>query len=236
MRAIKPLLYRELLSQFCSPIAYVALTVFLLLGGYLFSVILNTTQEASLRYCVANLSVILLFLAPMLTMRLVSEEKKSGTLEVLMTAPLTEWDVILAKFFAGWLLYLFLLVPTAMYVVFLCVYGQPDFGPIASGYIGLILLGAVFIAIGIFASALTANQIIAAAISFTILLGFWVLSFATQDTTGIAGKILAYLSLFEHFDTFRRGIIDTKDLVYYVTTTILFLFLAVRVLESRRWR
>jgi len=229
-------LVRELLSQFCSPIAYVALTVFLLLGGYFFVVILNYTQEASLRHCFGNFSVTLLFLTPLLTMRLLSEEKKSGTLEILMSAPLTEWDVVLAKFLAGWFLYLFILAPTLVYAGFLYVYGSPDTGPLLTGYLGLALMGGAFIAIGLFASALTANQVVAAAVSFLILLGFWVLGFAAEDTSGAAGKVLAYLSLFEHYDTFRRGIIDTKDLVYYAATTVLFLFMTVRVLESRRWR
>ncbi len=236
MRAVRPLLYRELLSQFCSPIAYVALSVFLLLSGYFFAVILNATQEASLRYCFGNFSVTLLFLAPALTMRLLSEEKKTGTLEVLMTAPLTEWDVVIAKFIAGWVLYLFILAPTALYWVFLKMVGQPDAGPVLTGYAGLVLTGAVFVSIGLFASSLTSNQIIAAVLSFVILLGFWVLGFATEDTTGVVGKLLAYLSLFEHYDTFRRGILDTKDFIYYLSTTVLFLFLTVRVLESRRWR
>lgn len=236
MRAVRPLLYRELLSSFCSPVAYVALTVFLLLSGYFFCVILNVTQEASLRYALGNFSITLLFLAPLLTMRLLSEEKKSGTLEILMTAPLTEWDVVLAKFLASWSLYLFIAAPTALYLIFLSAYGNPDFGPVVTGYLGLVLMGAAFVAIGLFASSLTANQIIAAAISFLILLGFWVLGFATEDTTSPLGKILAYLSLFEHYDTFRRGILDSKDVIYYISTTILFLFLTVRVLESRRWK
>ncbi len=236
MRAIRALLYRELLSQFCSPIAYVALSVFLLLSGYFFSVILNVTQEASLRYAFGNFSITLLFLAPLLTMRLISEEKKSGTLEILMTAPLAEWDVVLAKFLASWFLYLFIVAPTVLYLGFLMVYGKPDLGPVATGYLGLVLMGAAFVAIGLFASSLTANQIIASAISFLILLGFWVLGFATEDAASSVGKVLAYLSLFEHFDTFRRGILDTKDIVYYLSTTLLFLYLTVRVLESRRWK
>lgn len=237
MKAVRPLLYRELLSEFCSPIAYVALSVFLLLSGYFFAVILNATQEATLRYSFGNFSVTLLFLAPALTMRLLAEEKKTGTLEVLMTAPLTEWDVVLAKFLAGWALYLFILAPTALYWLFLkMVGGQPDAGPMLTGYAGLVLMGAVFVAIGLFASSLTSNQIIAAVLSFLILLGFWVLGFAMEDATGTLGKVLAYLSLFEHYDTFRRGILDTKDFIYYLSTTVLFLFLTVRVLESRRWR
>ena len=236
MKAVRPLLYRELLSQFCSPIAYAALTVFLLLGGYFFSVILNATQEASLRYSFSNFSVTLLFLAPVLTMRLLSEEKKTGTFETLMTAPLTEWDVVLAKFLGGWLLYLFVVAPTVLYVIFLKVYGHPDLGPLVLGYSGLVLMGAVFVAIGLFASSLTSNQIIAAVISFLLLLGLWVLGFATEDSASVVGKVLAYLSLFEHYDTFRRGILDTKDVIYYVSTTALFLYLTVRVVESRRWR
>ncbi len=236
MKAFKPLLYRELLSEFCSPIAYVALSVFLLLSGYFFSVILNSTQEASLRYAFGNFSVTLLFLVPALTMRLLAEEKKTGTLEILMTAPVTEWEVVLAKFAAGWLLYLFVAAPTVIYVIFLRMYGQPDWGPIVTGYAGLALMGSVFVAIGLFASALASNQIVAAMLSFVILLGFWVLGFATQDATSVLGKVLAYLSLFEHYDTFRRGILDTKDLIYYISTTALFLFLTVRVVESRRWR
>lgn len=236
MRAVKPLLSRELLSQFCSPIAYAALAVFLLLGGYFFSIILNATQEASLRYAFSNLSVTLLFLAPILTMRLLSEEKKNGTFETLMTAPMTEWDVVLAKFLGGWILYLFIVAPTVLYALILRVYGHPDLGPIVTGYIGLVLMGGLFTAMGLFASSLTSNQIIAAVISFLLLLGSWVLGFATEDTTSAAGKLLGYLSLFEHYDTFRRGILDSRDVVFYVSSTALFLFLTVRVLESRRWR
>jgi ABC-2 type transport system permease protein len=236
LKAIRPLLYRELLSQFCSPIAYVVLVVFLLLSGYFFSVILNATQEASMRYTFSNLAITLLFLAPALTMRLFSEEKKSGTLEVLMTAPVTEWEVVFAKFMGGWLLYLFILLPTVLYGLLLMMVGQPDLGALLTGYAGLALIGAVFVSIGLFASALTSNQVIAAVLSFFILLGFWIVSFATPETSSVMGKLVGTISLFEHYDTFRRGIIDTRDVIYYVATTALFLFLTVRVLESRRWR
>ncbi len=236
MKAVRPLLMRELLSEFCSPIAYVALTVFLLLSGYFFSVILNATQEASLRYSFGNFAVTLLFLAPALTMRLLSEEKKSGTYELLMTAPVSEWDVVLAKFLAGWALYFFLIIPTLLYAGVLAIYGNPDPGPMITGYLGLVLMGSVFTAIGLFASSLTSNQIIAAVIAFVMLLGFWVLGFATEDALSPVGKMLAYLSLFEHYETFRRGVLDTRDIVYYASTTLLFLYLTVRVVESRRWK
>ncbi|MCD5402054.1 ABC transporter permease [candidate division NPL-UPA2 bacterium] len=231
MRKIPTLFYREFRSMFFSPIAYIVLTLFLVVSGYFFSMVLHFTREASLRFTLHNMAFVLLFISPMLTMRLLAEERKSGTIETLMTDPVTDMEVVLSKFFAVLSFYLIILAPTLLYVVILKLIGNPDFGPILSGYLGLILIGCVFLSIGLFASSLTKNQIVSAVISLVILLLLWVIGWASDIS-----KVAGYLSLFEHFEDFRKGVIDTRNIIYYLSTCVLFLFLTVRVVEARKWR
>lgn len=236
MRKIPILVKREFISYFFSPTAYIILTVFLAISGFFFSNILVLSQEATMRYLLSNIAVILLFISPIITMRLLSEEKKSGTIESLMTDPVTDTDVVLGKFLGAVGFYIILLIPTLAYVIVLKIVGKPDFGPIITGYLGLILLGSVFLSIGIFASSLCKNQIIAAVVSFVVLLFMWIIGFASETSNTAVAKITSYISIFEHFDTFRRGIIDTRDLIYYISTCSLFLFLTVKAVESRKWK
>ncbi len=236
MKKILILFIREFQAYFLSPIAYVVLTTFLVISGYFFSVILAATQEASLRYTLSNMAITLLFISPLITMRLLAEERKSGTIETLMTDPVREIHVVVGKFLAGFCFYILLLLPTLLYVVVLKLVGNPDIGPLISGYTGLILMGSVFISIGVFASSLSKNQIVAGVISLVSLLLLWVIGWAGEVRPGNFSKIFAYLGFFDHFEPFQKGIIDTKDVIYYVTTMVLFLFLTVRILEARKWR
>lgn len=236
MKKVITLFYRDFSSLFFSPVAYIVLTFFLLISGYFFSVILASLQEASLRYTLANMAITLLFISPMLTMRLLAEEKRSGTIECLLTDPVTDLEVVIAKFSAALAFYLVLLLPTLVYVLILKIVGNPDMGPILSGYLGLFLMGSVFISIGLFASSLTKNQIVAAVISLVTLLLLWVIGWSGESTASSWGKVTGYLSILNHFEGFRKGIIDTRDVFYYLTTTILFLFLTVRTVESRKWK
>lgn len=236
MKKIPALFKRELISYFCSPIAYIVLVVFLVISGYFFWYILGVTMEASLRFTLSNMSIILLFISPAITMRLLAEEKRSGTLETLMTDPVTDAEVVLAKFLASLVFYVFLLVPTLSYVFILKAVGNPDMGIIWAGYAGLMLIGGLFLSIGLLSSAVTSNQIISAVVGFVALLLFWVIGFVSDLGTSKLNKIFGYIGFFEHFDSFRKGIIDTRDIIYFVTAIVLFLFITMRVVESRKWK
>ncbi len=236
MKKIFILFIREFQAYFFSPMAYVVLTTFLIISGYFFFVILAASQEASVRYTLSNMAIVLLFISPLITMRLLAEERSSGTIETLMTDPVREVDVVIGKFLAGISFYILLLIPTLLYIVILKVVGNPDMGPVISGYVGLILMGSVFISIGVFASSLSKNQIVAGVISLVTLLLLWVIGWSGEMAPGKFAKVFAYLGFFDHFEPFQRGIIDTKDVIYYLTTAILFLFLTVRVLEAKKWR
>ncbi len=236
MRNVIALTRRELNACFLSPMAYVAATFFLFISGVYFYNILIYTREVELRYTLESISFFLMCVTPLVTMRLLAEEKKSGTMEVLMTAPVTDLQVVLAKFFGAAGFYLAMLVPTGAYVVFLAVVGEPDYGPIISGYIGLLLMGALFISVGLFVSSLTSNQIIAAIVTFISLICLWIAGFLAMRTAGPFSHFLKYIGAFHHLDSFRKGVIDTRDLIYYLSLTVFFLFLSVRSLETRKWR
>jgi ABC-2 type transport system permease protein len=255
MSSFWPIFKKELRSYFVSPIAYVVMVMFLAIAGYFFyssfaffnfigfqamsnpmmARNLNIT-EGVLRPLYGNLGVVLLFILPLLTMRLFAEEKKQGTIELLLTYPLRDLAVVLAKFAACLTVYTLMLALTALYPVLLMIYAQPEIGPILAGYVGLFLLGAAFIALGTLASSLTENQIVAAAISFGLLLIFWVIGWSSQFASGDVGRLISHLSLLDHFDSFPKGVIDTKDVVFFVSFMVLCLFLTLRSLESHRWR
>jgi ABC-2 type transport system permease protein len=170
-------------------------------------------------------------------MRLLAEERKSGTIEVLMTAPVTDWDIVLSKFFGSLAFYVFLWIPTLIYILILRWYSEIDLGPVFTGYLGTILLGAMFIAIGLFCSSFTRNQVVAAIASFVIITIIWTLGIFRIFVSGtFAQGLIDYLSVFEHFREFSKGIIDTRPLVYYLSSTVLFLFFSARVVESSKWR
>jgi ABC-2 type transport system permease protein len=184
----------------------------------------------------AVMDFIWLLIVPMLTMRLYAEEKKTGTIELLMTSPISSVQVLLGKFFACFSLYAIIVSLTMVYFAILEAYGSPDWGPIFSGYLGYLFLGATFISVGILASALTENQIVAVLLSFGILLLFWLIDWSASFAGPTAAKILQYVSFIEHLEDFQRGVIDTRDVIFYLSFTFFCLFLTTRVIESRRWR
>jgi len=246
---------KELQAYFVSPIAYAVIAVFLVLSGFFFYSILSYFNLQSLQYSqypyaleqlninemvmrplFHNLVVIILLILPLLTMRLFSEERRSGTIELLMTAPLRHWHVTLGKFAACLIVYALMLACTFSYVCVLLIYGEPDPGPILAGYMGLFLMGAAFISVGLLASSLTENQIVAAVISFGALLLFYIIGWLSATVGSTAGQLLSYLSIVDHLDDFLKGVIDTKDVVFYLSFILSGPFLAVRSAESYSWR
>jgi ABC-2 type transport system permease protein len=183
-----------------------------------------------------NMTIILMFLLPLLTMRLFADEKKMRTEELLLTSPLRPAAIILGKYLAALLIYVIILLLTATYAVFVFIHGNPEPAPLLTAYLGLFLLGAVFIAIGLFASALTENQVIAAAISFSAILLIWVVSWVGESGPGAWRSILTYLSFFSHFKNMVTGVIDTQDIVYFLSFIFLGLYLTGSVFEFRKWR
>ncbi len=254
MKTFYAILKRELYVYFSSPIAYVVVTIFLLLSGYFFysafayfSMVsmqamrmpgvggINVTEMVLLP-TLGNMSVIMLLMMPLLTMRLFAEEKKAGTLELMLSYPVRETELLFGKFTACIVVFFIMLVPTFLYPLFVWFYAEPDIGPILTGYLGLFLMGTAFIALGIMVSSATENQIIAAAISFGAILMFWLIGWSEAFVGPVLGKVLSHISLLEHFETFSRGVIDTRDIIYYINFNILFLFMTMRSLESKRWR
>jgi ABC-2 type transport system permease protein len=250
-----PIYKKELRLYFTSPVAYVLLTIFLLIAGYFFYSIfafftrasmqaamnpqmgrdLNVT-ESVLRPLFANLSVILLLLMPLLTMRLFAEERRAGTIELLLTYPVRDGAVLVGKYLAAFTVYTVMIAGTLLYPLLLVIVrAQPEWGPLATGYLGLLLMGAMFLAVGVFASSLTENQIVAAVVTFGLLLMFWIIGWTAEIVGGPLGTVLTHLSILEHNDTFAKGVLDTKDIIYYINFTALALFLTLRSLEARRW-
>ena len=248
-------LRKELAIYFTTPIFYITGFFFLLLGGYFFYantlyyslVSFQAAQNIQLashltplqmvfRPLFATLAVVLLLLVPLLTMRLLAEEKKAGTAELLFTYPLTDWAIILGKFLAVLLIYAILLGFTVVYALAFSVVGRLDWGSLVTGYLGMFLLGGACLALGLFASSLTENQIIAAVSAFALLLLFWIIGWQQDIGAPGWGGFFGALSMMDHYDSFIRGVIDTRDLVYYLSFIYFFLFLTKRQLESRRWR
>jgi len=242
-----PVYKKEIRSYFTSPIAYVVMLFFLLLTGIFFMVFMNDFNFASMnqspyggynlnityrvvRPLLGNMSVILLFVIPLITMKPFAEERKTGTIELLFTYPLSDLDLVLGKFLAAFTLFLVMLFLTLVYPLFMFIHSSPETGTLASGYLGLVLLAASFMSLGLFISSLTENQIIAAIATFGMLLIFWIVQWVGHN------ELLQYLSLLEHFDNFSEGIIDTRDVFYYLSFMVLWLFMTLRVLESKKWR
>ena len=238
MRTILSIAYKELAIYFTSPMAYVVAAVFLALTGVFFVESIDRPfPEAAVRGLLRNSAFFLLpLIPPILTMRLLAEEQKLGTLELLLTAPVRDYEVVLAKFLASFVILGGTVLLTLFYVVVLAIYSDPDFGTVISGYVGFLLYCAATLAIGLLASSLTSNQIVAATVGFGIILLFSVMDTIAGILSGSAATVLEQLSLTSHFDTFVRGIIDTTDIVYYLVLAGVFLFFTIRSLESRRWR
>lgn len=228
---------KELKSFFNSPVAYVILTLFLVIAGWFFSASLFLVNQADLRDLFGGVvPLAYLFFVPAITMRLIAEEKKSGTLELLVTLPVRDSEIVLGKFFASLLLLASALLLTFAYPMTLAALGDPDGGAILGGYLGLLLMGASYLAIGIFTSGLTQNQIVAFITGFVIIFVFFILNKVLVFFPGPAASVLEYLSIAYHLENIARGIVDTRDLIYFGSVITVFLFLAVRTLESRRWR
>lgn len=249
MSKVLTLARRELAAYFFSPMAYVITTLFLAGVGVLFlwglkipflginhEPVFRNGGEASLRVLFDSLAYGLVIVCPLLTMRSVAEEFRGGTIETLMTAPVTDAQVILGKFLGAMGLYLVLLVTTLVYFGLIVKYGQPDYGVAVTGYLGMILLGAAFISVGLFTSTLTRHQLVAG------LVGIAILSFFTAGIYLLAGLVQEHadvvnrLNMISYFSDFSKGVFDTTGLIFFVSVTVFFLFISVKVLESRRWR
>ncbi len=227
---------KELGAYFGAPSFYLIIVVFLFVAGYGFGWTMVTFQETTIQGFLGWGSFFLLFLGPALTMRLLAEEEKLGTIELLMTAPVRDIEVVLGKYLASLGMFAVMLAITLYYPILLSYFGHPDWGPILSGYLGIFLVGAVFLSIGLFASSLTSNQIVAYAVGSTLVLSFWFIGYATGVAGDTADKIFRYISISSYFPAFGRGVIDTNAIVYYVSIIVIFLFLTIRSLETRRWR
>jgi ABC-2 type transport system permease protein len=238
MRNIWTITWRELKAYFVSPIAYVVSALFLVAMGYLFSLILINTRDASMRALFSNMVFVLLIMAPALTMKSLAEEQRMGTIELLLTAPLHDWQVVVGKFLGSFILFFVMLLgPTLYYVLILQVFGPPDYGPVLTGYLGFMLVGAAYLASGVFGSSLTQNQVIAFFVGLVILLLLWIADAASGVFgAGALSDALTYIALPRHFTDIFRGIVDTTDIVYSLSIVAIFLFLATQVLQTRRWR
>ena len=252
MRNIIAIAQKELRSYFSSPIAYIIIGFFALPFGVFFYLYLDVFVKQSLqmgqmggsvninqqviRYVLQNASVIILFVMPMITMRTYSEEKRSGTIELLLTSPVTDVEIILGKFFGALGLYIAMLLVTLFYIAILFVYGNPEWRPLIAGYLGLLLMGGAFVAIGLLISSTTNNQIVAGIVSFVVFLLLWIIGWFSESAGPTIGAICSYLSITDHFDDFSKGIIDTKHVIYYLSLITFGLFLTAKSVDMERWR
>lgn len=221
-----------------SPIAYVVALVFVSLTGYFFVDAMSSEifPEASVNSYTGRSIFILVLVGPLLTMKLLAEEQKLGTIELLLTSPVRDWEVILGKFFASLAIFGSALALTLVYVAFLFAFGNPDLGPIVTAYVGLFLFGAGALAVGLFTSALTSNQIVAAILSYGVLTLLTIIHLAADQVDGATAALLNELSMVSQFEDFTRGILNLRSAIYYLSMIVMFLFLAVRALEFRRWK
>jgi ABC-2 type transport system permease protein len=254
MRNVWIICHKELRSYFVSPVAYLLLTMFAVVFGFFFWNLLGAfvyyamesqmrgqsfpmnINEELIRPLLSNINVIGLFFIPMITMRLFAEEKRTGTIELLATSPVRDTEVIVGKWLAAVALYGCMLLLTGLNLVFVFKYGHPDWKPVAIAYLGMILQAAAMLAIGMFISTLTRNQIIAGAATFGVCLLIWVLGWVSSYESATWAQVLSYMSVTTHMESFSKGLLASKDAVYYVTLIFLGLFLTARSLESLRWR
>jgi ABC-2 type transport system permease protein len=253
MSNILAIAHKELKSYFSSPIAYIAIGLFALLYGYFFFFILNffirqsmqmnqfgpqsmNINQQVIRPLLQNVTILVLFLMPMVTMRTYSEEKRSGTIELLLTSPITDFQIVLGKFLGAMALYAVMLAVTLFHIGVLFFYGNPEWKPIVTSYIGLFLLGGCFIAVGLFISSLTKNQIVAGMITFAVFLLFWIITWTGSFFGPTGEKLTTYLSIIDHFDDFGKGVLDTTHLIYYLSFITFGLFLTAKSVDSERWR
>jgi ABC-2 type transport system permease protein len=245
---------KELRSYFASPIAYILIGFWALLYGYFYASLLayfvrqsmQTSQfggqqpvninEQMIRLLFQNVTILVLFLMPGITMRTYSEEKRSGTIELLLTSPVTDWQIILGKFLGAMALYAAMLAVTLVHIGILFIYGDPEWKPIASTYLGLLLFGGCFISVGLLISSLTKNQIVAFTASFGVFLLLWIIDWMGSFAGPTVSAVLTYLSVIGHLEDFTKGVLDTKHLVYYLSFITFGLFLTAKSVDTERWR
>ncbi len=255
MNGLLAIFKKEMANFFVSPIAYTVIGCFLIIAGFFFWANVSLLSLISLQAAndpsiasrinltdvvihplVQNMSIILLFLLPLLTMRLFSEERKTGTIELLLTYPVNDFGIVFGKFMAAVVILLIMIGCTLSFAFIMLTLGSFDIGVFISSYLGLILMGSSFIAMGVFISSMTENQIVAAAISFGTALMFWVISWTSSFTGQTLGAIIHQVSIIERLDSFLKGVITLSDVTYFVFFTALFLFLSFRSIETQRWR
>jgi ABC-2 type transport system permease protein len=244
---------KELKSYFASPIAYIVIGFFALVFGWFYYVSVSFFLQASLqmgmpgagqinintmaiRPLLQNVAVVALFMLPLITMRTYAEEKRSGTIELLLTSPLTDTQIVLGKFLGAVSLYGLMLLVTWIHVGILFIYGNPEWKPIVTGYLGLLLMGSSFLSIGLLISSLTKNQIVAGMVTFAVLLLLWTLNWMSESAGPTMQKVLSALSITERFDDFSKGVVSVSHLVYYVSFISFGLFLTAKSVDSERWR
>jgi ABC-2 type transport system permease protein len=247
---------KELKSYFASPIAYIVIGLWALLYGYFFVAILQYFMRQSMqlsqfgmqgpqavnvnqmliRPLLQNVTILCLFLLPMVTMRTYAEEKRSGTIELLLTSPVSDFQIIMGKFLGAMALYTVMLAVTLLHIGLLFIYGRPEWKPIITAYIGLFLLGGCFISLGLLISSLTRNQIVAGMVTFAVFLLLWVITWIGSFSGPTVDKLTQYLSIVDHLDDFNKGVLDTSHLIYYASFITFGLFLTAKSVDSERWR
>lgn len=259
MKNILTVFGRDFRSYFSSPVAYVVIGLFLVITGVFFYLLISSFLQYSvnlqwqaarlrqpappvnvnhmiLRPLFSNISVVTLFVLPMITMRSFSEEKRMGTIELLLTSPVTTTEIVLGKFLAAFALYSLMVLITWVYPLVIVMFGKPDVMPIVVSYGGVLAMGAASIGLGIWVSSMTENQIIAAMGTFVSLLFLWLVGWFSHFTGGFLGGFFKYISIIEHFDDFAKGVFDTGHLVYYLSLGGITLFFAHQSIESLKWR
>ncbi|HMS64749.1 MAG TPA: ABC transporter permease subunit [Ignavibacteria bacterium] len=235
MKNILTIFKKELRSYFNSPVAYIVLFVFLIITGWFFTSSLFLAGFVTMRNVFDIIPFIFLFFIPAITMRAFSEEKKSGTIELLMTKPITDEEIIIGKFLAALSLTAIALAFTVVYVFSLTFLGKIDLAPIIGTYIGLLLMSGIYISIGIFASSLTENQVVAFILSFVIVFALFLLNKVLIFLPATVASILEYISTDYHFSSISRGVIDTRNVIYYLSGITIFILLTKASLERRKW-
>jgi len=253
MSNILAIAQKELKSYFASPIAYIVLGLFAFVYGYFYAVMFSYFMQMSMRGAMGgappmnvnqdllrpvtqNMLVVLLFVMPLITMRTYAEEKRSGTIELLLTAPLTDFQIIMGKFLGAMGLFGAMMLVTLPHIAILFAYGNPEWKPIVTGYLGLLLFGGCFISLGLFISSLTTNQIVAAVVTFSLFLMLWVITWVGSFGGPTLESLTSYLSIIEQWDDFGKGVIDTSHLIYYLSFITFGLFLTAKSVDSERWR
>ncbi len=255
MQNVLAIWQREMKSYFVSPIAYVVLTVFLFLSGFFFYSILTAVVQSTMmqgqfgqgaqpvdvpgivsRSFFGTMSVVLLFMIPMLTMGLFAEEKKRGTIELLLTTPVGNFQAMMGKYLASVTFLVIMFLTSGITISTLFIYGHPEWKPIMGGYLGLLLYGCALLAVGLFISTLTENQIVAVVITFGVILVLWLIESFSTTAQGVSKDVLSYLSVIGHLDDFIKGVVDTSHVIFYLTFAFVGLFLTYRSLESMRWK